>query len=145
MITLIVGKTGPTQPGLTSAEVAARRQQGLTNAVQIKTSRSLRDIVMGNVFNPPNLMLYVIGIGMIVAHDVGSSLGAAGLVLINTLVGIAQEVSVKRQLDKIALLTQIKVKVVRDHPLLPGVHELEATVQLLGFGEITARWRDRLV
>jgi beta-mannosidase len=35
--------------------------------------------------------------------------------------------------------------VVRDHPLLPGVHELEATVQLLGFGEITARWRDRLV
>ncbi len=35
--------------------------------------------------------------------------------------------------------------VVRDHPLLPGAHELEATVQLLGFGGITARWRDRLV
>jgi hypothetical protein len=35
--------------------------------------------------------------------------------------------------------------VVRDHPLLPGAHEVEATVQLLGFGEITARWRDRLV
>jgi cation-transporting ATPase E len=114
VISSAIGKTGSTQPGLTSAEVAARRQQGLTNAVQIKTSRSLRDIVMGNVFNPPNLMLYVIGIGMILTHDVGSSLGAVGLVLINTLVGIAQEVSVKRQLDKIALLTQIKVKVVRD-------------------------------
>jgi beta-mannosidase len=35
--------------------------------------------------------------------------------------------------------------VVYGHPLLPGTHELEATVQLLGFGEITARWRDRLV
>jgi beta-mannosidase len=35
--------------------------------------------------------------------------------------------------------------VVREHPLLPGAHELEATAQLLGFGEITARWRDRLV
>jgi hypothetical protein len=35
--------------------------------------------------------------------------------------------------------------VVRERPLLPGAHELEATAQLLGFGEITARWRDRLV
>jgi hypothetical protein len=35
--------------------------------------------------------------------------------------------------------------VVRQHPLPPGAHELETTAQLLGFGEITARWRDRLV
>lgn len=35
--------------------------------------------------------------------------------------------------------------VVREHPLLPGLHELEATGQLFGLGEITARWRDNLV
>ncbi len=35
--------------------------------------------------------------------------------------------------------------VVREHPLALGMHELEAAGQLLGFGEIAARWRDRLV
>ncbi|MBN1890613.1 MAG: hypothetical protein JW850_21645 [Thermoflexales bacterium] len=35
--------------------------------------------------------------------------------------------------------------VVRDHRLPLGAHEVEATVQFLGLGELTARWRDRLV
>jgi cation-transporting ATPase E len=108
------GSAGPVQRGLTSAEVATRHQQGLTNAVRIRTSRSLRDIVWGNFFNPVNLVLYVIGAGMILVGDVGSTLGTVGLVLLNALVGVAQEVSVKRQLDKIALLSRVKVRTVRD-------------------------------
>jgi cation-transporting P-type ATPase E len=113
-ISVAARKTSQTQPGLTSAEVEVRRQQGLTNAIQIKTSRSLRDILIGNVFSPINLVLYVIGIGMIIVGDVGSAVGTVGLVLINALASVVQEVSVKRQLDKIALLTRIMVKVVRD-------------------------------
>lgn len=35
--------------------------------------------------------------------------------------------------------------VVREHPLALGAHELEAIGQLLGLGEIAARWHDRLV
>jgi hypothetical protein len=35
--------------------------------------------------------------------------------------------------------------VVDEHPLPPGIHELEAAVLLVGLGEIGARWRDRLV
>jgi hypothetical protein len=29
--------------------------------------------------------------------------------------------------------------------LAPGAHEMEMTIQVLGFGEISARLRDRLV
>lgn len=108
------GETGSIQAGLTSAQVAARRRQGLGNAVRISTSRSLRDILKSNVFNPINVVLYVIGAGMILVHDVGSALGTVGLVLVNALVGVVQEVSAKRQLDQIALLTRTKVNVLRD-------------------------------
>ena len=92
----------------------ARRQQGLANAVEIKTSRSLREILLNNIFNPINVVLYVIAIAMIVVGDVRSALGTVGLVLLNAFVGAAQEVSAKRQLDKIALLSRIRVNVVRD-------------------------------
>src|SRR5512133_1027240 len=105
------GKTGLSQTGLTSAEVAARRQQGLSNAVQISTSRSLGDILKSNVFNPINVVLYVIGIAMIAVNDVASALGTVGLVLVNALAGVVQEVAAKRQLDQIALLTRTQVNV----------------------------------
>ncbi len=102
------------QTGLTSAEVAARRQQGLSNAVQISTSRSLRDILKSNVFSAINVVLYVMGIAMIAVNDVASALGTVGLVLVNALVGVVQEVSAKRQLDQIALLSRTTVNVLRD-------------------------------
>jgi hypothetical protein len=35
--------------------------------------------------------------------------------------------------------------VVRQSPLPPGPHRLEITVELLGFGEIAAQIRDRLI
>lgn len=99
------------------AEPARRRRdvkRGLTNAVRIKTSRSLSDILLGNLLSPINLVLYVIAAAMLLARDPLSALGTVGLVLFNSLVAAAQEASVKRQLDKIALLTRIRVRVVRD-------------------------------
>ncbi len=144
-VSAVGSRTRLAQPGLTSAEVAARRREGLTNAVHIKTSRSLRDIVAGNVFSPVNLVLYAIGIAMILANDPRSALGTVGLVLFNSLIGMAQEVSVKRQLDKIALLTRIKVKVMRngeeqiidpDDLVLGDVLELRAGDQIPVDGEL---------
>ena len=100
--------------GLSSQEVELRRARGDSNRVRLDSSRSYRDILWGNVFNPINLVLYVIGIGMLMTHDLRSAVCTLGLVLLNAIVGAAQEVAVKRQLDKIALLARITVKVVRD-------------------------------
>ena len=35
--------------------------------------------------------------------------------------------------------------VVRGHPLAPGGHEIEMTVQFLGLGEVSARLKDKLI
>lgn len=42
------------------------------------------------------------------------------------------------------LMGEYLAVVVREHRLPPGVHEVEATAQLFGLGEL-ARWRDHLV
>ena len=106
--------SGSTVAGLTSAEVQARRQNGQGNDVKLATSRSYRDIVKTNVFNPINLVLYAIGIGMILVGDFRSAIATVMLVVFNAVVGVVQEVLAKRKLDNIALLARAKVTVRRD-------------------------------
>ena len=100
--------------GLTSSEVQARRQRGLGNTVKLTTSRSYKDIVLANILGPVNVVLYVIGLGMILVGDYRSALFTVGLVVFNAAIGVAQEVRAKRELDRIALLARVKVNVLRD-------------------------------
>ena len=100
--------------GLTSQQVQQRREAGQSNDVKLKTSRSYWDIVKTNVFHPVNVVLYVIGFGMLAVGDTRSALTVVGLVVFNAVVGIIQEVRSKRKLDEIALLARVKTSVLRD-------------------------------
>ena len=100
--------------GLNSADVELRRKQGLTNDVKQKTSRSYGDIIRTNVFHPVNVVLYVIGFGMLLVGDTRSAIAVIGLVVFNAVVGIIQEIRSKRKLDEIALLARVKVTVLRE-------------------------------
>ena len=100
--------------GLTNSQVLERRNQGLGNEVELTTSRSYKDIFMTNVFNPVNIVLYVIGLGMLLVGDFRSAFATVMLVIFNAAVGIIQEVRAKKQLDEIALLAVAKITVRRD-------------------------------
>lgn len=100
--------------GLSSQQVQERRAQGDSNDVKLSTSRSYRDIIRSNVFNPVNIVLYAIGFGMLLVGDTRSALTTVGLVVFNAVVGIIQEVRAKRKLDEIALLAVARVAVLRD-------------------------------
>jgi cation-transporting ATPase E len=100
--------------GLTSAQVLERRQAGQGNDIKLKTSRSYWDIIKTNVFNPVNVVLYVIGFGMLAVGDTRSAITVVGLVVFNAVVGIIQEVRSKHKLDEIALLARAKDTVIRD-------------------------------
>ncbi|UCC53501.1 MAG: HAD-IC family P-type ATPase, partial [Anaerolineaceae bacterium] len=100
--------------GLTNEEVLERRKEGLGNDVKLKTSRTYRSIVLTNVFYSVNVVLYVIGFGMLLVGDVRSAVTVVGLVIFNAVVGIVQEIRSKRKLDEIALLARAKVNVLRD-------------------------------
>jgi cation-transporting ATPase E len=100
--------------GLSEAEAEARRTRGEGNAVPVTTGRSYKRIVLQNAFSPINVVLYAVVIALIVLGAVGDGLMTATLILANVAVGVVQESRAKRQLDRIALLTRPRARVVRD-------------------------------
>lgn len=100
--------------GLTDAEASARRQRGEGNDIKLETSRSYADIIRYNVLNVINIILFAIGAVMVLIGRPGEAITSVGVIAMNVVVGIYQEVKAKRQLDQIALLTRPKVTIIRD-------------------------------
>ncbi len=100
--------------GLTSSEVERRKQAGQSNEVELTTSRPYRDIIKSNVFNPVNIVLYLIAFGMLLVGDTRTAVTTVGLVVFNAIIGVTQEIRAKRQLDQIALLSRSQTAVIRD-------------------------------
>ncbi|MDI9925779.1 MULTISPECIES: cation-translocating P-type ATPase [Rhodococcus] len=99
--------------GLTEAEVARLRAEGKSNDVPARASRSVRDIVRGNVFTRINAIL---GVLLIIVLSTGSVIdGMFGLLIVaNSGIGIVQEIRAKRTLDRLAIVGQNKPQVRRD-------------------------------
>jgi cation-transporting ATPase E len=99
--------------GLTTAEVAARVADGLTNSVEVRTSRTLAEIVRANVFTFFNGLLLVLFLLTLATGRWQN--GLFGLVIVaNAAIGIIQEVRAKRILDRLAVLNAPRARVMRD-------------------------------
>ena len=107
--------TPPT--GLSAAEVASRIQRGLVNDTGERTSRSFTEIVRANVFTRFNALLGAMFVIILIVGHVQDAL--FGVVLVtNALIGIVQEVRAKRTLDRLAVLSAPKARVVRDGEII---------------------------
>src|SRR6516165_9973011 len=99
--------------GLSSAQVTERRSRGLTNAGGERTSRSVAEILRANILTRFNLILGVLLAVILVWGELPDAL--FGIVLVtNALIGIVQEVRAKRTLDRLAVLSAPRVRVIRD-------------------------------
>jgi cation-transporting ATPase E len=111
--------------GLTSAEAAERRRlEGDDGNRAGTTSRSVRQIVVANVFTRFNAILAAL-LGVIIVVGPFQD-GLFGVVLVlNTTIGIAQELRAKLTLDRLALLHAPQAHVERDGALVDlGLDEL---------------------
>jgi cation-transporting ATPase E len=90
--------------GLTLAEVAERVARGEVNRADERNSRTLGEIVRANVFTRFNGLLGAIGLVVLVAGQWRDAL-FLGVLVINALVGIVQELRAKRTLDRLAVLS----------------------------------------
>ena len=99
--------------GLTSAQIAERVQAGQVNVTTMASSRSVEEIVRANILTRFNLL---VGCLVAVVLVIGPIQDAVfGLVMvINSAVGIIQELRAKRALDDLSLLAGAKVAVIRD-------------------------------
>ncbi|MCB0958061.1 MAG: HAD-IC family P-type ATPase [Acidimicrobiales bacterium] len=99
--------------GLTSAEVEERRARGAVNEVEERTSRTVGEIVRANVLTRFNAILGAIAVAVLATGRWGDAL-FVGVLVINSFIGIVQEVRAKRTLDRLAVLHAPTAGVVRD-------------------------------
>ena len=125
--------------GLTAAQVAERRSRGLANAGGERTSRSAAEILRANILTRFN---FILGVMLAVILVVGQPQDALfGVVLVtNALIGIAQELRAKRTLDRLAVLSAPRVRVIRD-----GAPREIAVADLVAGDLVDLRAGDQLV
>lgn len=99
--------------GLTLAEVAERIARGEVNRADERNSRTLGEIIRANVFTRFNALLGAIGLVVLVAEQWQDAL-FLGVVVVNALVGIVQELRAKRTLDRLAVLSAPRALARRD-------------------------------
>jgi len=130
--------------GLSSAEAAKRLRK--LGPPPDTSSRSVSSIVAGNVFTLFNL---IIGIFFVLILSLGLIADAVfgAIAIVNSYIGIRQELKAKRTLDELAVLVAPHAKVVRDgavvsllaEEIVPGdVIAIEPGDQLVADGEVIA-------
>jgi magnesium-transporting ATPase (P-type) len=133
-----------TVDGLTRAEVDERRARGQVNDVPTTPSRTVGQIVRANVFTRFNALLGSMLVVILIVGPIQDAL--FGFVLIaNAGVGIYQELRAKRTLDRLALLSSPRARVVREgqaselavsEVVLDDVLELQPGDQVVVDGEV---------
>lgn len=101
-----------TQTGLSEREVEERIQQGKQNTPVEAPSKSVKEIVLTNIFTYFNLIFGVIA-GLLILVGAFRELTFLPIIIANTLVGIIQECRSKKILDKLAVLHAPKANVIR--------------------------------
>ena len=110
--------------GLTSSEVAERKRNGLANEAVKAPSKTIGEIVASNVFTYFNFVFLFIA-ALLVAVRSFRDLSFLPLIIINSLIGILQEIHAKQILDKLTVLHSPEILVIRDNKELKiKTHEL---------------------
>jgi magnesium-transporting ATPase (P-type) len=128
--------------GLSEAE-AAQRLRGL-GPVEDETSRSVRSIVRANVLTLFNAIILVFFI-LILSQGLWADALFGLIAIVNSAIGIRQEVKAKETLDNLALLVAPRAEVIRDgrgielraEEIVPGdVIRVEPGDQLVADGDV---------
>ena len=98
--------------GLSQAEVNERLQNGQVNRTAEHSSRPFWQIIRVNVFTRFNALLGSLWAIVLVVGPWQDAL-FGGVLVANSLIGTIQELRAKRTLDRLALLGQVKARVIR--------------------------------
>ena len=101
------------ETGLSSKQIEKRNAEGLLNISNVKTSKSLKSIFFKNIFTFFNLTCLVVAIALICVNA-WTDLTFMVIVILNTGIGIFQEIRSKKTMDKLSLANSNFTKVIRD-------------------------------
>ena len=109
--------------GLTAAEVADRVARGLNNAIPPAPTRSVGQIVRGNVLTPINLVIGILAALVIVAGSPKDAL-FGGVIIANSVIGVVQELRAKKVLDSLSVINAPHARASNPSPSTAAVRSL---------------------
>jgi cation-transporting ATPase E len=130
--------------GLTRTEVAERVAAGRVNDVPAAPSRTVSEIVRANILTRFNALLGGMLVVILIVGPIQDAL-FGGVLIANAVIGIVQELRAKRTLDRLAVLTAPRARIVRDgavaehtvsEVVLDDVLELQPGDQIVVDGEV---------
>jgi len=105
----------PTLPsGLNSSAVTERTLKGLVNRTRSSAWADYATIASRHLFTLFNLIVVPAAVALFYHNEWQAGISVTGTALINTVIGLFQEWRAKRQLDRLAILNEGKVRVIRD-------------------------------
>ena len=101
------------QQGLTGAQVRERADAGWTNVPVDPPGKTVKQIVLSNIFTYFNMLFFLLAL-CVIAVQQWLNLTFMGVIIVNTAIGIIQEIRSKKTLDKLNILASPKAVAVRD-------------------------------
>ena len=105
---------GKNTEGLTSAQVEKRIKEGLVNGNFSVRTKSIKQIVGGNVFTLFNLLNLSLAVCVILVGSYKNVM-FMGVVFWNIVIGVIQEIRSKKVIDRLSLLSAPHARVIRDN------------------------------
>lgn len=99
--------------GLSSVQVSERVAAGQVNTPVESPTKTIGQIISGNVFTYFNILFFIIAIALILVGSF-NNLSFMVIILVNLMIGIVQEINSKRTLDSLTLITEPHITVIRD-------------------------------
>ena len=99
--------------GLSHSEVEERVREGKVNVSSNVKTKSIKRIFIDNICTLFNLINVILFVSLLLVGSYKNML-FMGVVLCNTAIGIFQEIRSKRSVDKLTILSESKIEVLRD-------------------------------
>jgi cation-transporting ATPase E len=129
---------GTAARGLSAAEVAERVRSGRMNEPPRSQLRDYAQIVARNLFTLFNLMVLPAAIALFALEEYRGAIAVSAMAVINSAIGLVQELTAKRRLDKLALRIEAQARVVRDGQIeaIPAASVVADDYILIAAGEV---------
>lgn len=107
--------------GLEEKEVVERTSKGLNNIINTGKTKSVKAIIMSNIFTYFNILNVLLAIAILISGIIFGRFSYSlknclflGVIICNTTISIVQELTSKKTIDKLSILSSIKPKVLRE-------------------------------
>ena len=111
--------------GLTNNEVNERVQKGLVNFNDAPKTKTIKEIIRDNVFTYFNFLNLVLGLAIFIAGTISGDVIKGlknclfmGVIIVNSIISIIEEIISKKIIDKLSIVSETKVDVLRDGKII---------------------------